>query len=306
MGKNSLVKPTAKKKSGPKKKSKKPEATLVHSAPPETAPLKEETIPKEDVTEKITLAPVKTEERIMEKEKSEKPIEKTEEIKIESPPVETKSCEPMKKSKESDPVDRVMKYVIAGFIVLILIIIAVSSSNSKKYYVQAADGGIEIWKGNFAPLGKQCLMQLPGMKLKETLKAAYSKEEALSFVFQYYLQKSDTLLEVTGMPDFEGIKSYLKTAISYAVSDSQRAVARSRINHIDLMLLLYKADVALDKGTIEGAENALKHLEQAASLDLPSHQAELVRVKTDSARKLIASVKAKESEKGQAAKEKKQ
>ena len=293
MGKKSLVKPTAKKKSGPKRQSKKPEATLVQSgAPPET--------------ETITLAPVKIEERIMEKEKSEKPIEKIEEIKFESPRAEPKSCEPVKKSKEPDPVDHVMKYVIAGFIALILIIIAVSSSNSKKYYVQAADGGIEIWKGNFAPLGKQFLMQLPGMKLKETLKAAYSKEEAFSFVFQYYLLRSDALLEVTGMPDFDGIKSYLKTALSYAVSDSQQATARSRINHIDLMLLLYKADVALDKGTIESAENALKYLEQAASLDLPSNQAELVRVKTDSARKLIASVKARESEKGQAAKEKKQ
>jgi hypothetical protein len=235
--------------------------------PPDKGPVMKEEIPKHDQK------PIKDE-----------PDSKT---------IPMKSCSPPKRSKEADPIDRILKYAAAGFLLLILVLVAVSSSNSKKYFIQTANGGLEIWKGNFAPLGKHFFMQLPGMKPPQSIKSEYTREEAFAFVFQYYLQKSEALLEVQGMPDFDGIKSYLKNALEYATEESQKAVANSRINHIDLMLLLYKADVALGKGTLSGAETALKHLEKAASLDLPSNQASLVRAKTEAARKIIASQKGK-------------
>ncbi|MEW5908341.1 MAG: hypothetical protein AB1659_00915 [Thermodesulfobacteriota bacterium] len=377
MGKNSLVKSTAKKKPAPKKKSKKTEEISIPSpapapppeppsmaellarkfdgwqsekrplakpiekelsngnAPPffsgkteeETRRLKALLLKKFDLNSPPEPSPVRVEEKKSEietllpekepdplekkssdegpvmKEKVKKPETSIPKTQIEPPTIPVKSCEPPKHSKEPYPIDRFVKYAAAGFILLLLLIVAVSSSNSNKYFVQPANGGIEIWKGIFAPLGKNCFMQLPGMNAPKSIKAEYTEEEAFTFVFQYYLQKSEALLEVQGMPDFDGIKSYLKTALDYATTESQKAVAHSRINHIDLMLLLYKADVALGKATLSGAESALKYLEQAASLDIPSHQAALVRAKTEAARKIIATEKTKETGKNPASKQ---
>ncbi len=213
------------------------------------------------------------------------------------PPLET-SFEPEIPiaPEKTDPVDRAMKFVIAGFALLVLILIAQSASNSKTYVVKPANGGIEIWKGNFAPIGQKRFLVLPGAQAPEKLKDHYSKTEAYSLAFGYYLQKSDALLEVSGMPDFEGIRKSLQVAGTFAATDAQRAVVNKRLNHIDFMLLVYKADVALGKGTLEGAENAMAHLEQAGALELEKTQQEMVKGRMDAARKAAAGFKAKVQE----------
>ena len=67
--------------------------------------------------------------------------------------------------------------------------------------------------------------------------------------FKYYVSKADALMEVPGMPDFVGIKSYLNRALFFATTKSLRQTAEARINQIDRMILFYKADVAATKGT---------------------------------------------------------
>lgn len=195
--------------------------------------------------------------------------------------------------KRLDPAKKLMISLIAGFAVLVILIIGVSSSNRSNYYIKSADGAVEIWQGRFSPMGMERIILLPGSQPPETVKDVYSEIEIFSIVFNFYLEKSDMLLEVPGMPDFEGIKLYLRMAQAYAVTDKFKATVASRLNSIDLMTYLYKADVAASRGTLSSLESALGFLEKAAALELDKSQAELVKTKIQSVKDLVAGLKQK-------------
>lgn len=204
-------------------------------------------------------------------------------------------CEPPDAIKGSDPTAKAMKYFLAGFVLLIVLIISASISNMSKYYIKPADGAVEIWQGKFAPMGECLFITLPGAQPPETVKAIYSKKEALSLAFSYYIDKADILLDISGMPDFNGIKSYLNKALALAATDSHRNAAYTRLNSIDLMILMYKADVAASKETISSLESAEAYLEEAASLDLDDAGARLVKEKIESIRNSLAVLEAKQA-----------
>jgi hypothetical protein len=94
-------------------------------------------------------------------------------------------------------------------------------------------------------------------------------------------------MEVPGMPDFVGIKSYLNRALSFATTEQLRQTAHVRINQIDRMILFYKADVAATKGTRNGLEAALGYLDQVATLDPDDIETELIKKKKASIRELL-------------------
>ncbi|TES88436.1 MAG: hypothetical protein E3J94_08050, partial [Desulfobacteraceae bacterium] len=196
----------------------------------------------------------------------------------------------------SDPMEKAMKYLVAAFVVLVAFIIGSSMINKNKYYINATDGALEIWQGRFAPMGEELLITLPGVEHPETIKDVYSKTDVFPLIFNYYVAKADTLLEVPGMPDFEGIKTYLNRALPYAATPDLSEAAYVRLNNIDLMILLYKADVAAGKATISDLEDAKGYLTEAARLDLDDLQIDLVSQKIDAVDDLIADLKAKEAE----------
>ena len=196
----------------------------------------------------------------------------------------------------SDPMEKAMKYLVAAFVVLVALIIGSSMINKNKYYINATDGALEIWQGRFAPMGEELLITLPGVEHPETIKDVYSKTDVFPLIFNYYVAKADTLLEVPGMPDFEGIKTYLNRALPYASTPDLSEAAYARLNNIDLMILLYKADVAAGKATISDLEDAKGYLTEAARLDLDDLQIDLVSQKIDAVDDLIADLKAKEAE----------
>jgi hypothetical protein len=119
------------------------------------------------------------------------------------------------------------------------------------------------------------------------IKDVYTKEDVYALAFKFYISKADTLMEVPGMPDFVGIKSYLNRALSFASSDELQQTAHARINQIDRLILLYKADVAATKGTRSGLETALDYLEQAAKLTPDEIETELIQKKKASLRELL-------------------
>jgi transcription initiation factor IIE alpha subunit len=98
-------------------------------------------------------------------------------------------------------------------------------------------------------------------------------------------------MEVPGMPDFVGIKSYLNKALSFATTAELQQTVHARINHIDRLILLYKADVAAIKGTRSGLEAALEYLEQAAELNPDEIETELIQKKKKSIRELLNMLK---------------
>ena len=191
-----------------------------------------------------------------------------------------------------DPAVRTIFFLAAGIIILLGMVVAASISNSSHYYLKAENGAVAVWRGTFAPLGQEKILVLPGSQAPAAVKAVYTKNEIFSHVFNYYLNKADTLLDATAMPDFEGIKLYLNKARAYAVNERQLAIAASRINTIDLMTYLYKADVAASKGTLEDYQVSLDYLNKAAALKLDSSQTELVKKKIQSLKDLVAGLKA--------------
>lgn len=190
-------------------------------------------------------------------------------------------------TKRLDPTTKMLVYIATGFIIIVALVISASVSNRSNYYIKATDGAVEIWRGRFAPVGIERIIFLAGAQAPETSKAVYTESEIHTFAFNYYLERADTLLEVPGMPDFEGIKLYLNLALSYGITDDLRKAAYDRLNNIDLMIYLYKADVAASKGTMSEYKIALGYLENAAALNLDKAKTELVRKKIESIQDLI-------------------
>ena len=179
--------------------------------------------------------------------------------------------------------------IIIGFIFIILmgLVIRASYQNTEKYYLKSAAGAVEIWQGTFSPGGKKRILIMPGVPIPQQIKDVYVKEDVYPMAFSFYVSKAAALMEVPGMPDFVGIKSYLNRALSFATTEELRQTAHVRINQIDRMILFYKADVAATKGTRSGLEAALVYLDQIATLEPDDIETDLIEKKKESIRELL-------------------
>ena len=179
--------------------------------------------------------------------------------------------------------------IIIGFIFIILmgLVIRASYQNTEKYYLKSAAGAVEIWQGTFSPGGKKRILIMPGVPIPQQIKDVYVKEDVYPMAFSFYVSKAAALMDVPGMPDFVGIKSYLNRALSFATSEELRQTAHVRINQIDRMILFYKADVAATKGTRSGLEAALVYLDQIATLEPDDIETDLIEKKKASIRELL-------------------
>lgn len=189
---------------------------------------------------------------------------------ISSPPV---------MEKRSDPMATMMKFALIGFALLVALVVKVSVSNRANYYIEPAKTGVEIRQGIFAPIGQERFILLEDAQAPESLQTIYRKNEAYTFVFNHYVKNADDLLEKPEMPDFEEIKAYLNKAVPYAVTEKHHKLVTARLNNIDQMILLIKADVAASKETIEGDEAALEYLQRAGALDVDGSKSALIKEK---------------------------
>jgi colicin import membrane protein len=194
----------------------------------------------------------------------------------------------------SDPMDTAMKYLAAVVAVLIALVVGSSMINQGKYYIHSTDGALQIYQGRFAPMGEKLLISLPGVQPPAKIRDVYSKTDVFPIIFNYYVEKADTLLKVPGLPDFNGIKAYINKAMPYALTPKSKDLVYTRLNDIDLMILLYKADVATGKDTLADLNEAKGFLTQASRLDIDKLKMNLVSQKIDAVDKEIASLKAKE------------
>ena len=194
----------------------------------------------------------------------------------------------------SDPMEKGMKYLAAALAVLIVLVIGSSMVNQGKFYIHSTDGALEISQGRFAPMGEELLISLPGVQAPEKAKDIYSKTDVYPIIFNYYVEKADTFLKVPGLPDFEGIKKYLNKAMAYKTTPDSAEAVYSRLNNIDLMILLYKADVAASKPTLSDLKEAKGFLSEASRLDLNGAKLDLIHEKMDDVDKKIASLKAEQ------------
>ena len=144
-------------------------------------------------------------------------------------------------------------------------------------------------------MGEKLLISLPGVQAPEKVKDVYSKTDVYPIIFNYYVEKADTLLKVPGLPDFEGIKKYINKARPYAITPASKDIVFKRLSNIDLLILLYKADVAASKSTLSDLKEAKAFLSEASRLDIDDLQLGLVHKKMEAVDKQIAALKAKET-----------
>ena len=175
--------------------------------------------------------------------------------------------------------NRVLIYLTICFVALAALLVGTSYVNMHKYFIVARHGAVEIWKGTFSPMGRERLIIMPGGLPPDPIQKVYTREQVAPLAFRYYVEKSDTLMDVQGLPDFTGIRADLDRALSYATTEAQRREANMRINKIDRLILLYKADVAAGRGTPSSLEAAAGYLQQAATLNPDEIEAKLIAEK---------------------------
>ena len=178
---------------------------------------------------------------------------------------------------------------------MIFLIISASYINKTPFYIKSVNGAVEVWQCNFAPKGTSLLVSLPGKKLDTPAKEVYARQEVYPLVFNYYKDKAITLMDVKGVPDFEAVKFYLGQALSYSTTAKEKADVNYRINNIDFMVMMSKADAALSKKTVASYETALQYLGQAAKLELEDFQEEQVEKKAAHAKTTLTELKQKEA-----------
>jgi hypothetical protein len=183
--------------------------------------------------------------------------------------------------RQLDPFNKAFIFASVGLILLVALLVYTSHLNTKKYFLRTSQGALEVWKGTFSPAGKMRLVIMPGVKPPEAIKPVYSREEVYPLICIYYIDKSDALIHVPGMPDFIGIKLYLNRALAHATTDELRQEAATRLNRIERMTLFYKADVAASRGSKAGFEAALGFLDRAAKLNPDQIEAELIEKKKE-------------------------
>jgi len=185
-------------------------------------------------------------------------------------------------SPSKRPMDSDQKVVGIGIGILVLLLALVmwsSALNVGKYYVKTNNDEVEIWKGRFSPGGAEKIFTLDRTALPADLKAVYGKEEAFPLIFEGILNNTDALLNRAEMPGFDFIRRELTTARPYAVTDQMSDRLQRRIDKIDMMALVYKADVLAGKGSAADLKRARETLEKALGLCLDEAEKGLVEQK---------------------------
>lgn len=185
-----------------------------------------------------------------------------------------------------DPVQRIMLYGMATLALMVVLIIAASARNHSRYFLMAQNDAVEIWRGRFSPTGREFYSILHNYHLTEPIKPYYSRQEVFPVIFNYYLQKADDVLDMHNPLDFLTITNYLKAAQQHALTDQMQHAVLIRMNAIEQMTLLYKADVAIMVGTPHSLELAIQYLNEAKALTRSSAQRQVIEER-------IASVQAR-------------
>jgi hypothetical protein len=192
-------------------------------------------------------------------------------------------------------VDRGIKILAAGIGFLFLLIIIASTSNSGKYYLKPNKSNLEIWKGDFSPIGESMMVSIPNVPEPEELKEIYTKEEVFPMVFAYYIDQADKLPESDNMPDLNNIKSNLENALDFSLTPEEKSQALIRLNKINQMILIYMADVMADRETIESLEQAMNYLDEANEIEGDQIVTAMIAEKQNKIRKTLSTLK-KETE----------
>ncbi|MBI5064229.1 MAG: hypothetical protein HZB87_12405 [Desulfatitalea sp.] len=217
-------------------------------------------------------------------------------VSITPPPEAESKPQAPPSTPEPKPADsgwRSFKFGIAAVLSVFLLIMWGSFSNSGKYFVMPKKGAIEIWRGKFSPTGKQFIAVLHGVEPAAAVKASYSRKEIFPILCSYYIGKADALLDVSGLPDYKSISDFLQRAQEYAISEELRTAVQTRMDNIQRLSLMYKAEIDISKGTVPSLQLAVQTLKEVQRLTTEPSQLEALNQKIAAVNASLSALEAK-------------
>jgi hypothetical protein len=182
----------------------------------------------------------------------------------------------LESNKETQLISNFVKVVFAGILILFIMLYMASSSNQSKYYLVDGKAGVEVWQGTFSPMGKSYMLTLMGMEIPETEQEFYSQSEIYPLICSFYLDQASDVLSEDNIPNLVQVKEYLEIAHQFANEDIQRKIQK-RLNGIDFMTFVLKADMAIQKGSEIDIEKAREYIEEAKDLAEKNYQKDMIK-----------------------------
>ncbi|MBF0450315.1 MAG: hypothetical protein HQK75_06410 [Candidatus Magnetomorum sp.] len=179
-------------------------------------------------------------------------------------------------NKEDPIMSNSLKLVFAGILALFFMIYMASSANYKNYYLVDGKTGVELWQGDFSPMGKSHVITLMGMELPENLQSSYIQSEVNPLICSFFLDQANDILSDDNIPNLAQVKKYLEQAYEYADEKNQKEIEK-RLNGIDFMMFILKADLAMQKGTSEDLEKAKAFIDEAQGLAEKNYQKDMIK-----------------------------
>ncbi len=241
-------------------------------------PTTTEEIPKPPEAQKTDETPAPEPTATAEPEKSAPPLPE--------PPAESASWSPPPPTcagppEEKEPPNMALRVLIGCLAAIFGLLVLASALNSNNYYLEPTASGLEIWRGKFSPKGKTLVETLPDVDLSVPVKSVYDRDEAMTVVFEYFMNQANQRAGVAEEPDFKAIADRYAQAKTYAPTSAQAALADNRLRTIKAQSLMSEADEAAANPTPQNIDKALALLHEAAELATDRTQQQLIRVKID-------------------------
>ncbi len=163
------------------------------------------------------------------------------------------------------------KMLVAILGVIFLILIATSIANNQQYTLKDTRDGVEIWRGDFSPAGKNKIAFLPGATIPEDMEEATNRKDVMRLAYNHYMGQVDQLMDDKDIQvDLGAIRENLEKANQFAFTAEKKQAVKKRLRQVDFAMLIYRTDVAMSEDTREGYERALEYLGRASELDIES------------------------------------
>lgn len=175
------------------------------------------------------------------------------------PPIDNRRFD---SSSGDDAIRRFIMVAGACLGFLILLVIISSALNAGRYYVRETKGAVEIWKGNFTPVGRDRVMILHGTHWEGAKKDAYTKTEAYDFAARFYAERALFILNDTGMQDIDRIYDYLEAGrrISAEYDNTEQVeMLKQVVTYLEQAAVLHASREKAAQQVKEKRINAAKH-----------------------------------------------
>jgi hypothetical protein len=288
----------------PKVPVEAPAASELKTASASEAPAEPATPPAQKIVQETTPVQETATAPVPEPEKDTGPVtsEKSEANAPETPSEPAPETEPYfppaspvcaKPPVDGEPPNNALRMLIGCLAVIFGILMIASVLNSSKYYLQPTAAGLEIWRGKFSPSGKTLVATVPDAELSIPVASIYTREDAMTVVYDYYMREAAKRSTVIGEPDFKAITGLYEKAKKYAPTAAQAGIADARLKTITAQSLIIAADEAIVEITPQNIDKSLALLHEAASLATDRTQQQLIRLKIDE----LTAMKAEKAEK---------